>query len=248
MSRKLIAATALAAVLLGAVNRPAPLIVYSAPAGDRPAGADAVHPTTAILPNGRIASPAGQTVFVGSNPLGMTLSPNGRFAIVSNDDEHVGALAPPRTDVPPLSGYSLAVVDTVTMKLRSTYRDASAAFFFGIVAVRDARNPANTLVLASDGVHGVVRVFDLGADGTLVPEDRAIALPPGGATGRFPPALRFHRTAASPTLRIIARIRFSRSTWRRGMATFSCAVGVPDPARSLVAPYPGGPHRCHALV
>lgn len=186
MSRKLIAATAFAAVLLGAVHRPAPLIVYSAPAGDRPAGADAVHPTTAILPNGRIASPAGQTVFVGSNPLGMTLSPNGRFAIVSNDDEHAGALAPPRTDVPPLSGYSLAVVDTVTMKLASTYRDASAAFFFGIAAVRDARNPANTLVLASDGVHGVVRVFDLGADGTLVPEDRAIALPPAGASRPFP--------------------------------------------------------------
>jgi DNA-binding beta-propeller fold protein YncE len=171
--------------LLGAAHRPPPLIVYSAPAGERPAGADAVHPTTAILPNGRIASPAGRTVFVGTNPLGMALSPDGRFAIVSNDDERGGPAAAPLGEVSPVSGYSLAVVDTATMKLASTYRDPSVAFFVGVAALRDPRDPAATLVLASDGVHGSVRVFELGSGGGLVP-DGAIALPRPGGSRPFP--------------------------------------------------------------
>jgi hypothetical protein len=80
----------MAAVLLGAAHKPAPLIVYSAPAGDRPAGADNVHPTNAILPNGRIAAPVGSSVFVGTNPLGMALSPDGRYIVVTNGDDRTG--------------------------------------------------------------------------------------------------------------------------------------------------------------
>ncbi|MEO6834567.1 MAG: bifunctional YncE family protein/alkaline phosphatase family protein [Candidatus Tumulicola sp.] len=179
---------ALAAALLGAAPRPASLIVYSAPAGDRPAGADAVRPTTAILPNGRTAAPAGRSVFVGTNPLGMTLSPNGNFAVVSNDDERTGGLVIPRTELPPAIGYSLAVVNTQTMTLASVYRDPSATFFMGVAAVRDPRDPARTIVLASDGAHGVVRVFDLDDGGRLAPEPGAIPLPPSVRGGRAFPA------------------------------------------------------------
>ncbi|HEU5478528.1 MAG TPA: YncE family protein, partial [Candidatus Tumulicola sp.] len=183
MTWKSIAAAAVAAFLLGAVHRPAPLIVYSAPAASRPAGADSIHPTTATLPDGRIAAPVGESTFVGTNPLGMALTPDGRFAIVSNDDERTNDLPAPRTDSPPVSGFSLAVVDTRTMQLASTYRDPAAAFFIGVAAVAEA---GGTIVLASDGPHGVVRVFDLGADGRLTPEARTIALPSNGGRRAFP--------------------------------------------------------------
>ena len=90
----------LAAVLLGAASRPAPLIVYSAPAGLRPAGADRIHPTVAVLPDGRVAAPAGSSLFVGTNPLGVALSPDGRYAIVSNDGAGSGATTGSGTSLP----------------------------------------------------------------------------------------------------------------------------------------------------
>ncbi len=163
--------------MLGAVPRPAPLIVYTSPAGIRPAGADPVHPTDSVLPNGRIAAPAGKTVFVGTNPLGMALTPDGRFAIVSNDDQRTGGLALPNSATPLQIGYSLAVVDTKTMNVVNVYHDPSAAFFLGVAAVRDPSDPSRTIVLASDGGGGVVRVFDLDASGQLTPEQQTIALP-----------------------------------------------------------------------
>jgi DNA-binding beta-propeller fold protein YncE len=181
-----LAVATLAAVLLGAAHRSVPLITYSAPAGDRPAGADAIHPTTAILPNGRIAAPAGKSVVVGTNPLGVALSPDGRFAIVSNDDERSSGLTIPATLPPPAIGYSLAVVDTRTMSLTSVYRDPASSFFMGVAALHDPRDPSRTIVLASDGGHGLVRVFGLDADGQLTPETPAIALPAAVGHHAFP--------------------------------------------------------------
>jgi YVTN family beta-propeller protein len=175
----------MAAVLLGAVHRPAPLIVYNAPAGDRPAGADSVRPTDAILPNGRIAAPAGQSVFVGTNPLGMALSPDGRYAIVSNADDRTGGLPIPNIEPPPVIGYSLAVVDTQTMQLASVYRDGGS-FYMGVAAVRDPRDPSQTLVLASDAGDGTVRLFSLADNGALTPQSQAIALPANALGHAFP--------------------------------------------------------------
>jgi len=167
VSSKPIAAAVLAAALLGAASRPAPLIVYSAPAGARPTGADKIHPADAILPNGRIAAPAGTSLFVGAEPLGLALSPDGRFAVVSNDS------APPNS--------SLCVVDTQTMRIINEYHDPSAAFFLGLVAARDPNDPSQTLVLASDGAAGAVRAFDLDSSGQLTPAGQPIALSTGGA-------------------------------------------------------------------
>jgi DNA-binding beta-propeller fold protein YncE len=157
---------------LGAGSRPAPLIVYSAPAGSRPAGADKIHPADAVLPNGRIAAPAGASLFVGSNPLGLALSPDGSYAVVSNDG------APPNS--------SLSVIDTKSMRIASEYRDPSASFFMGIAAARDPADPTRTVVLVSDGAAGAVRVFDLDAGGQLTPETQAIALPAAGGRHAFP--------------------------------------------------------------
>jgi len=171
VSSRPFAAALLAAVLLGAGSRPAPLIVYSSPAGTRPTGADKIHPTDAVLPNGRTAAPAGASTFVGSNPLGMTLTPDGRYVVVSNGG------APPNS--------SLTVIDTRTMRVAGEYRDPSAAFFIGVAAVRDSSDPSRDLVLASDSTLGAVRVFDL-EGGQLSAEAQSIALPATGGRRALP--------------------------------------------------------------
>jgi DNA-binding beta-propeller fold protein YncE len=160
---------------LGAAARPAPLIEYSAPAGDRPAGADRVHATDAILPNGRVAAPVGASLFVGSGTLGMALSPDGRYAILANAGAPAGvqpALAP--AGLAP--GSSLAVVNVQSMRLVSLFPDPSSCFFMGVAAARDPRDASRTIVLASDAQAGTVRVFDLDGGGSLTPE-QSIALP-----------------------------------------------------------------------
>lgn len=170
-------AAALAAVLLGAVpSRPA-LTVYSAPAGDRPAGASRLEPADAILPDGRTAAPAERAVFVGTNPLGVTLTPHGRFAIVTNDNQDpASAGAPPAIAPYVRAGYSLSVVRTGSMQLASIYAAPGLALFCGLAALRDPAHPSRTIVLASDGANNLVRVFDLDARGVLAPE-ASVAVP-----------------------------------------------------------------------
>lgn len=170
-------AAALAAVLLGATPRPALLTVYSAPAGDRPAGASPGHPTDAVLPDGRTAAPLGDAVFVGTHPQGVAVSPDGRYAIVSNDAPHSDLTPPGGTGAALVAGYSLAVVDTRTMQVKSVFTADPVQLFIGIAAVRDPANAQQTIVLASDGANNTVRVFDLSDDGTLTLEPRGIAMP-----------------------------------------------------------------------
>lgn len=178
--RAFVGAGAALAVFIGA-GRPTPLTVYSSPAGSRVAGQSAQRATAGILPDGRITAPLGQTIFVGTNPQGVALSPDGNFAVVANDASAptVAALAGTANL---FAGYSLCVVDTRTMHVVDVYHDPQATFSGGVAVVADPRNPAQTLVLASDGVHDVVRVFDLSFAGQLSPE-AAIALPPADAPG-----------------------------------------------------------------
>ncbi|MGB8626048.1 MAG: hypothetical protein WCD03_07770, partial [Candidatus Cybelea sp.] len=150
--------------------------MYSAPAGVRPAGADRVHPTDAILPNGRIAAPAGTSVFVGTGTFGMALSPEGRYAILSNAGSAFAGSPSAAAQTGLVAGPSLTVVDVLTMRPASVYRDPSAAFFMGVATARDPKDPSRTIVLASDAATSAVRVFDLEAGGTLTPET-SIPLP-----------------------------------------------------------------------
>lgn len=135
-----------------------------------------MHPTDAILPNGRIAAPAGTSVFVGTGTFGMALSPEGRYAILSNAGSALAgsASAVPQTGI--VAGPSLTVVDLLLMRPTSVYRDPSATFFMGVATARDPKDPSRTIVLASDAATSAVRVFDLDAGGTLTPET-SIALP-----------------------------------------------------------------------
>ncbi len=167
----------MAAVLLGAAPRPAPLTMYSAPAGDRPAGASRLEPTDAVLPNGRTAAPIGTSIFVGTNPFGVAVTPDGRFVIVSNDEQDATLAAPPPTNATQVrAGFSLTVVDARTMRIASVYQASGLSLFSGVVALRDPASPGSTIVLASDGANNAVRVFQLGADGGLTAQS-TIALP-----------------------------------------------------------------------
>ncbi|HEY6327183.1 MAG TPA: alkaline phosphatase family protein [Candidatus Cybelea sp.] len=166
--------------------------MYSAPAGVRPTGADRIHPTSAILPNGRIAAPVGESLFVGANPLGLALSPDGRYAIVSNGGNGSATMTLASGGML-VRGYSLAVVDTRSMKLASVYHDASASFFMGVAAARDPSDASRTIVLASDGGAGVVRVYDLDAAGQLTPEAQPIALSAQGSRHAFPAGIAIAR-------------------------------------------------------
>jgi YVTN family beta-propeller protein len=96
----------------------------------------------------------------------MALSPDGRFAILSNTAAMGGAVS---QSVPAglALGSSLAVVSLRTMSVASIYQDSSASFFMGVAVTRDPNDASRTLVLASDGAAGAVRVFELDSDGTL---------------------------------------------------------------------------------
>ncbi len=181
MRYRAFAAAAAAAVFFGAAPRHVPLTVYGSPAGARPAGASAQRPTAAVLPDGRISAPIGDTIFVGTSPQGVAVSPDGRFAVVSDDAAYPDA-APIAAARALVAGYALTVVDTQNMRVTDIYHDAAATFSPGIAVLPDPHNPAQTLVLACDGAHDVVRVFDLSYDGKLTPE-AVIALPLASAPG-----------------------------------------------------------------
>src|SRR5579884_1486759 len=165
----------------GAVD--AAVVSYEAPAGNLPAGHWRGGAYDAILPSGRIVTPAGESVLTGAGALGVTLTPDGRYAIVSNDDVRdagVRALLDPETT----GGPSLAVVDTASMTVVDRYRAPGERFWVGLLAVADPANPAQTLVLASGGTTGTVYAFTLDERGRLTADaHHAIALPPGAFAG-----------------------------------------------------------------
>jgi len=165
---------ALALLPLGARSA---TVSYAPPAGNLPAGRYHGLPYSAILPSGRLVTPAGTSVVTGMNSLGVALSPDGRYAITSNDDARE---TPARSAIDPDAGggYSLTVVDTARMIAVSHYRAPGETFFGGLVAIKDPRDPAQTLVFAAGGASNAVYAFVLDAAGELAPDARhTIAIP-----------------------------------------------------------------------
>ena len=154
------------------------LTVYSSPAGDRVAGApNPNNPYNVILPNGRTVSPIGKSVVVGMNALGVALSPDGKYAIVTNDDEREGAATSRYSPVH--GGYSLTVVNTATMRVTDNLTFAGAKFFLGVTALKDPANPGKTLVIAAGGGNDVIYFLQLSAAGKLTQEPPSLqTMPP----------------------------------------------------------------------
>ncbi|HEX3467264.1 MAG TPA: bifunctional YncE family protein/alkaline phosphatase family protein [Candidatus Elarobacter sp.] len=155
----------------------ADVVEYAAPAGTMPAEHLRGGVYDAVLPSGRIVTPVGQSVVTGMNALGVALSPDGRFAIVTNDDERE-AQVPSLIESGSTGGFTLAVVDTSTMQVVDHYRSLDDTFWVGVAALADPAQPGRTLVLASGGPSNAVYVFDLDPDGHLRPDVKhVIALP-----------------------------------------------------------------------
>jgi YVTN family beta-propeller protein len=174
---------ALAAALLACAPcaAPAAIVTFAAPAGTLPASHLRGALFDAVLPSGRIVTPVGTSVLVGANALGAAVTPDGRYAIVSNDDvrtPQARAIADPSVT----GGFSLAVVDLGTMRVVDRYAARrSETFWSGIAALPDPAQRSRTLVLVSGGPSNDVYAFTLDANGRLAPDAKhVIALPQQG--------------------------------------------------------------------
>ncbi|HEY0395739.1 MAG TPA: alkaline phosphatase family protein [Candidatus Elarobacter sp.] len=159
-------------------------ISYGAPAGNLPAGHLRGAVFEAVLPSGRLVTPAGQSVVTGMNALGLALTPDERFAIVSNDDEREGAVRS-MVDSGATGGFSLAVVELATMRVVDRYRNPQERFWVGVAALADPADASRTLVLASGGPSNAVYAFTLDANGHLSADANHVVTPPAPADPAF---------------------------------------------------------------
>jgi YVTN family beta-propeller protein len=159
-------------------------VTYAAPSGNIPAGHLRGATYDAVLPSGRIVTPAGESVLTGMNALGVALSPDGRFAIVSNDDEREGAVHS-MIDSGATGGFSLAVVELSSMRVVDRYRAPGEKFWVGVAALTDPADATRALVLVSGGPTNVVYAFDLDADGKLTADATHVITPPAPGDDAF---------------------------------------------------------------
>jgi YVTN family beta-propeller protein len=159
-------------------------VTYAAPSGNIPAGHLRGATYDAVLPSGRIVTPTGESVVTGMNALGVALSPDGRFAIVSNDDERQG-LVHSIIDSGATGGFSLAVVELATMRIVERYRAPNEKFWVGVAALPDPADATRTLVLASGGPTNAVYALDLDANGHLTADATHVITPPAPADDAF---------------------------------------------------------------
>jgi YVTN family beta-propeller protein len=159
-------------------------VSYASPAGSLPAGRYRGSPYNAIAPSGQLITPAGTSIVTGMNTLGVALSPDGRYAITSNDDEREGG-ARSALDPDASGGFSLTVIDTARMVAVTHYRAAGETFYSGLAVVKDPHNPAQTLVFAAGGPSNAVYAFVLDADGRLAPDAHHTIAIPGPSDTEF---------------------------------------------------------------
>src|SRR3979490_2556095 len=128
-----------------------------------------------VLPNGRKVTPAGSSIQIGMNPLGVALTPDGKFLVSSNDDEREGGLTAYQNGIN-LGGYSLTVVDTASFTVVSQFR-TSVRFFIGLQIIGVTNGPYQ--VFAAGGSDNDVKLFTLSSAGVLTTGTPAsIVIPP----------------------------------------------------------------------
>jgi DNA-binding beta-propeller fold protein YncE len=166
-----------------AVPQTAP-VTYAAPGGNIPAGHFRGATYDAVLPSGRLVTPLGPSVVTGMNALGIAVTPDGRFAVVTNDDEREARV---HSDVDPnaTGGFSLAVVELASMRVVDRYAAPGEKFWVGVAALADPTDARRTLVLASGGPANVVYAFTLDANGHLSADAKHVIAVPGPADPAF---------------------------------------------------------------
>jgi DNA-binding beta-propeller fold protein YncE len=162
-------------------------VQFGAPAGNLPVEHLRGAVYDAVLPSGRIVTPLGTSVVTGAHALGLTLSPDDRFAVVSNTDELAAGL---QSAVDPriFGGYSLAVVDVATMQVVDRFARSGETYFAGVAAVRDPRDARRSLIFVAGAAGNAVYVFDLETNGHISADAAhviAIAGPLDPAFGDF---------------------------------------------------------------
>jgi DNA-binding beta-propeller fold protein YncE len=179
--REALAAPARSASHAGAHATP---VTYAAPGGNIPAGHFRGATYDAVLPSGRLVTPLGESVVTGMNALGVALSPDGRFAVVTDDDERQGRVHS-LVDPNATGGFSLAVVDLASMRVVDRYQAAGEKFWVGVAALTDPADPRRTLVLASGGPANVVYAFILDPNGHLSADAAHVIAVPGPTDPAF---------------------------------------------------------------
>ncbi|MBZ5657923.1 MAG: hypothetical protein LAO56_21895 [Acidobacteriia bacterium] len=118
-----------------------------------------------VLPNGRKVTPAGISIQIGMNPLGMAVTPDGQFLVTSNDDEREGGFTSYQS-LTNVGGYSLTVVNTSNFSLVSQLH-TSQRFFVGLQISGPTGGPYT--VWAAGGPDNDVKLFSLSSTGVLTP-------------------------------------------------------------------------------
>jgi len=114
-----------------------------------------------VLPNGRIVTPAGVSVQVGMNPLGVVVTPDGKYLVTSNDDERDGTLSSVQNSTNK-GGYALSVIDTATMTVVSQINTAGSYF----VGLQVTGSGPYTLWAAGGASHNV-KLFSISPAGGI---------------------------------------------------------------------------------
>jgi YVTN family beta-propeller protein len=114
-----------------------------------------------VLPNGRKVTPAGTSIQIGMNPLGMAVTPDGHFVVTSDDDEREGTLSSYQSSVNK-GGYTLTVIDTTTMSVVSEFK-STTRYFIGMLAT----GTGPYTIWTSGGPDNDVKLFSLSTAGVL---------------------------------------------------------------------------------
>ncbi len=162
-----------------------------------------------VLPNGRRVTPAGTSVQVGMNPLGSQLTPDGKYLIVSSDDERDGTFTSLQTTSttvngtagkPLVGGYSLTIIDTNTMTVVSQVAN-TARFFIGLQVT--SNGDGSYTIWASGGGDNNIKLYSLSSAG-IVSSAPTLSIPilpilpdNAGYVSNYTPATNFNNPAGT---------------------------------------------------
>jgi YVTN family beta-propeller protein len=185
-----------------------------------------------VLPNGRIVTPAGDSVQVGMNPLAVAITPDGRYVITSNDDERGGAFGS-RPGLVSLQnpvnqgGYSITVIDASTLQIVSQV-NTGGRFFLGLQVT--GQGPYR--VWASGGADQDVKCFEVSAQG-MIAQKKPVSIPIAPFTHANPKAGFVSNYSVAPGY---DKTVFPSPASSTSPAAFAAGARISFPAGSALSP------------